>query len=138
MILLDTNVLIYAADRTSPYWSWARATIADAVAAGGAAIDAVSLAEVCVGDLEPESVADRVRSWGVEILDVPAAAAPVCAGAYLAYRRRRAAESGKDSPRLPLPDFLIGAHAQIMGWPLATADPHRFRTYFPSVALETP
>lgn len=138
MNLLDTNVLIYAADRASPYWPWARATIADAVAGGGAAINAVILAEVGVGDLEPETVADRIRSWGVEILDVPAAAAPVCAKAYAAYRQRRAAESGKESPRLPLPDFFIGAHAQIMGWPLATADPGRFRTYFPSVVLETP
>jgi predicted nucleic acid-binding protein len=37
-----------------------------------------------------------------------------------------------------LPDFFIGAHAQIMGWPLATADEGRFRTYFPSVILRTP
>jgi predicted nucleic acid-binding protein len=29
-------------------------------------------------------------------------------------------------------------HAQIMGWPLATADAGRFRTYFPSVTLLTP
>jgi predicted nucleic acid-binding protein len=138
MILLDTNVLIYAADRASRHWSWARTTVADAVGGEGAAINAVILAEVCVGDEEPESVADRIRSWGVEILDVPAAAAPVCARAYLAYRQRRAAESGKDSPRLPLPDFFIGAHAQIMGWPLATADADRFQTYYPSVALKTP
>jgi len=138
MILLDTNVLIYAAEEASPHRRWARATIADAVADGGAAINAVVLAEVCVGDLEPETVADRIRSWGVDILDVPAAAAPVCAEAYLAYRRRRSAESGKDSPRLPLPDFFIGAHAQIMGWPVATADPGRLGTYFPTVALRVP
>lgn len=138
MILLDTNVLIYGADRASPYRSWARTTVADAVGGEGAAINAMVLAEVCVGDEEPETVADRVRSWGVEILDAPAAAAPVCARAYLAYRLQRAAESGGDSPRVPLPDFFIGAHAQIMGWPLATADVGRFRTYFPSVVLKTP
>lgn len=138
MILLDTNVLIYAHDAQSPHLAWARETIADAVAGGGAAVNAVSLAEVCVGDEEPDSVADRVRSWGVEVLDLPAAAAPACARAYAVYRRRRAAKSGKESPRLPLPDFFIGAHAEIMGWVLATADPQRFRTYFPAVALETP
>lgn len=138
MILLDTNVLIYAYEPGSPHRSWARGTIADAVAGGGAAISAVSLAEVCVGDLEPRTVADRIRSWGIGILDVPAAAAPVFARAYLSYRRRRSSESGKGSPRTPLPDFFIGAHAEIMDWPVATADPHRFRTYFPSVRLETP
>lgn len=138
MILLDTNVLIYAADRESPFRSWARETIASAVADDSAMINAVILAELCVGDLEPETVPDRVRSWGVRVLDVPAATAPVCAQAYLAYRQRRNAESGKDAPRAPLPDFFIGAHAQIMGWPLATADPARYETYFPSVDLETP
>lgn len=138
MILLDTNVLIYAHEAESPHRPWARVTIGGAVAAGGAAVNAVSLAEVCVGDEEPDSVADRVRSWGVEVLDLPAAAAPTCARAYAAYRQRRAEESGKASPQLPLPDFFIGAHAEIMGWTLATADPQRFRTYFPSVGLATP
>jgi hypothetical protein len=138
VILLDTNVLIYGADAGSRYFDWARGTIADAVSGDGAGINAVSLAELCVGDLEPASVADRLRSWGLVILDVPAAAAEVCARAYLAYRERRLTESGKAAPRLPLPDFFIGAHAAIMGWPLATADSRRFATYFPGVALETP
>jgi predicted nucleic acid-binding protein len=138
MILLDTNVLIYASEARSPLGHWARKTIADAVSADGAAINAVSLAEVCVGDTEPHTVADRIRSWGVEVLDIPAAAAEVSALAYMAYRTRRKTASGRDSPVVPLPDFFIGAHAQIMGWTLATADPDRFRTYFPSVPLQTP
>jgi predicted nucleic acid-binding protein len=36
MILLDTNVLIYAFDLDSPFYQWARETIADAVAGDGA------------------------------------------------------------------------------------------------------
>lgn len=138
MILLDTNVLIYASTGSSPFLEWARRTIAAAVPEGGAAVNAVSLAEICVGDAEPETVADRLRSWGIIILDVPAAAAEPCAKAYTRYRERRRAESGRDAPSLPLPDFFIGAHAQVMGWPLATADEGRFRTYFPSVPLRTP
>jgi predicted nucleic acid-binding protein len=138
VILLDTNVLIYAYETDSPFRSWARDTIADGVSGGGAAINAVCLAEICVGDEEPETVADRIRSWGIQILDVPSAAAPICARAYQAYRRRRKAESGKNAPRSPLPDFFIGAHAEIMEWPVATADPRRFKTYFPAVDLQTP
>lgn len=138
MIFLDTNVLIYAADHSSPYFRWARETLVDAVTGTGAVINTVVLAEVCVGDLEPATVAGRIRSWGVQILDLPVAVAPVGAVAYLAYRRRRTEESGKDAPRLPLPDFFIGAHAEIMGWPLATADPGRFKTYFPSLTLQVP
>lgn len=138
MILLDTNVFIYATDRRSPFYRWARETIVNAVSSDGAAINAVTLAELCVGDATPRSVADRVRRWGVNILDVPAAAAEVSATAYRQFRERRLAESGKSSPDMPLPDFFIGAHATIMGWELATADKGRFGTYFSSVKLKTP
>ena len=138
MILLDTNVLIYASTEGSPFLEWARDTIAAGVSEDGAAVNAVSIAEICVGDAEPETVADQLRSWGITLLDVPAVAAEPCAKAYLKYRERRRAESGRDAPALPLPDFFIGAHAQVMGWPLATADEGRFRTYFPSVTLRTP
>ncbi len=115
---------------------WARRVIAEGVSGDGAAVNAVSVAEVCVGDAEPQTVADRIRSWGVAVLDVPAAASEVCARAYLAYRMRRKADSGKDAPAVPLPDFFIGAHAQVMGWTLATADEDRFKTYFPDGTAE--
>jgi predicted nucleic acid-binding protein len=138
MILLDTNVLVYAFDSESPFSRWARETIADAVADGGAAINAVSLAEICVGDEDPSTAADRIRSWGVEILDVPAAAADVCAKAYLRYRKRRMTQSDAPAPTMPLPDFFIGAHAKAMAWELATADRGRFHAYFPSLSLKTP
>ena len=138
MILLDTNLLIYSVDPESPLRTWSRNTIADAVADDGACLNAVSLAELCVGDSDPSSVAARIRSWGVGILDLPSAAAEVCARAYLAYRTRRLEESGSSAPRMPLPDFFIGAHAEVMGWPLATADRRRFGTYFPEVELRAP
>jgi len=138
VILLDTNVLIYAFASDSPFHTWAREVVADAVAGEGAAINAVSLAEACVGDADPRTVADRVRSWGVEILDVPAAAAEVCAHAYARYLKQRSSRTTESAPAMPLPDFFIGAHAQIMGWELATADRGRFKTYFRSVSLQTP
>ena len=138
MILLDTNVLIYAFDPDSPFFIWARETIADAVVGDGAAINAVSLAEICVGDADPPTVADRIRTWGIEILDVPAAAADVCAKAYRQYRKRRMSQSDRSVSIMPLPDFFIGAHAKIMGWELVTADRDRFHTYFPSVFLKMP
>ena len=111
---------------------WATSTIADGVVGDGAATNAVSIAEVCVGDEQPELAAGRVRSWGVQIVDLPAGVAEGCAAAYRRYRDRRGQQPGTTAPLVPLPDFFIGAHAQLAGWPLATGDPDRIRTYFPT------
>ena len=138
MTLLDSNVAIYASERGSAHHDWARRMIVEAVSTEGAAINAVCLAEICVGEDDPATVADRICGWGVEVIDVPAAAADVCAAAYRKYRERRRQQSGKESSRTPLPDFFIGAHAQVMGWTLATADVARIRTYFPLVRLAAP
>ena len=138
MILLDTNVLIYAAGTAGPLGDWARKLIEDAVLGEGAAANAICLAEVCAGDGHPETVADRIRDWGVAILDVPAAAAATCAVAYRRYLERRRQRSDSAVPAAPLPDFFIGAHAEVMGWTLATADVARFTTYFPSVPIIAP
>ena len=138
MILLDTNVLIYAADPEGPLGEWARELIEDAVLGEGAGANVICLAEVCVGDGRPETVADRIRDWGVAILDIPAAAAEICAAAHRRYLARRRRQSDSVVPGTPLPDFFIGAHAQVMGWSLATADVARFTTYFPSVPIIAP
>jgi hypothetical protein len=46
--------------------------------------------------------------------------------------------AGRKAPSVPLPDFFIGAHAELMGWKLATRDVERYRIYFPAVELIDP
>ena len=105
----------------------------------GAAINAVTLAELCAGK---EGVADLIQSelqhGGVQLLDVPARAAALCGRAYRKYRFARRKSAGGFAPGTPLPDFFIGAHAELMGWKLATRDSERFRLYFPDVELIEP
>jgi predicted nucleic acid-binding protein len=52
--------------------------------------------------------------------------------AFLQYRRR-----GGGKAQVP-PDFFIGAHAAVAGWPLLTRDASRFRTYFPGLQVVAP
>jgi predicted nucleic acid-binding protein len=105
MRLLDTNVLIYARTKDSPFRQWATEELVDAVSGDGAFLSAVSLAELCAAAEHPETVAAEVRALGVGLLDLPAAAAARCGEAYAHYRAARRAESGKDSPVMPLADF---------------------------------
>ena len=119
MTLLDTNVLIYASAASAEYHEWALGALADAVSKDGAAVNAVSVAEVCVGVDDAATEIERIRDWGVAIVDVPGSAAEVCAAAYRRYREERRRETisgahGLDAPATPLPDFFIGAHAEIM------------------------
>jgi predicted nucleic acid-binding protein len=138
VILLDTNVLIFAFEADSPFAHWARQIIAEAVIGEGAMVNPVVLAELCVGDSRPDQVANRILSWGVEIASLPASTAPVCAAAFRTYRKRRANETDMQIATIPLPDFFIGAHAEVTNSQLATADVSRYETYFPKVALVAP
>ena len=138
MILVDTNVIIDAHDRLSRFRSASSALIARAVGDEGAAINAVVLAELCVGQDDPGTLQGELRAEGLHILDVPATASAICGRAYTRYRAARHKSRGSEVPAIPLPDFFIGAHAELMGWTLATRETERFRLFFPDVELIEP
>jgi predicted nucleic acid-binding protein len=56
----------------------------------------------------------------------------LAARAYAQYRRRGGSKGQV------LPDFFIGAHAAVEGWPLLTRDANRFKTYFPALDVIAP
>jgi len=138
VILLDTNVLIDARKPASRFHHWAEEIIVDGLAADAIGLNAVVLAELCVGQSDPEAVQIDLRTKGLAILDVPAAAAAACARAYTRYLVACRKSGGGKAPNVPLPDFFIGAHAELMGWKLATRDVERYRVYFPGVELIAP
>ena len=66
------------------------------------------------------------------LADIPREALFLASKAHLSYRRQGGTKAS------PLPDFFIGAHAQVLGIPILTRDQGRYRTYFPHVALICP
>jgi predicted nucleic acid-binding protein len=138
MILLDTNVVIDARDPSQPDHAWAVRQIEQAVTVEGGGISVVTLAELCAGSPSPADIEPEIRRLGLQIFDLPATVAHVCGVAYRRYIVARRASGGGASPKIPLPDFFIGAHAQIMGCKLATRDDERITRYFPEVSLLTP
>ncbi|MGJ3244109.1 MAG: type II toxin-antitoxin system VapC family toxin [Opitutales bacterium] len=139
MMLLDTNVLIYAFDSGSPMHPWGRSILRDAVLGDGAAINPVILAELSAGDQSPDTLVQRLEALGVNLLDLPVATALRCARAYSDYLANRGKQSDLPAaPKSPLPDFFVGAHASALDLTLATADTGRYQTYFPEVHLLTP
>jgi predicted nucleic acid-binding protein len=139
MILLDTNVLIDAQNETSPFFEWSTKVVSEAVTASGAAINAVIMAELCAGKETIGELLEReLHQAGIQLLDLPLKAAATCGIAYRKYRSARSKSAGGFASPTPLPDFFIGAHAELMGWKLATRDSERFQLYFPTVQLIQP
>jgi hypothetical protein len=138
MMLLDTNVIIDAHYGIGSDRVHARDLISSAIIDSGAAINCITLAELYAGPRRGEEIEDDMRQTGIVVLDLPAGAAAVCGRAYSRYRLARARSAGGKAPSVPLPDFFIGAHAELMGWKLATRDVERYRIYFPAVELVEP
>ena len=138
MILIDTNVLIDARDTSQSNHAWVVELVGQSVSGEGAGINAVTLAELCAGSPNPEDIEPGILKLGLQIFDLPAAASEICGAAYRRYVAARRGSGGGSAPKIPLPDFFIGAHAEVMGWKLATRDAERIAKYFPKVVLITP
>lgn len=132
MILVDTNIFVdlWTAD---PKWGeWSSEAVARSVARDSLAINPVIYAELCLGFEEDRDLDRVLAAADVRRLPLPYTAAWPASKAFAAYRRRGGRRSA------PLPDFFIGAHAQVEGLPLLTRDTARYKTYFPAVRLIAP
>lgn len=132
MTFVDTNVLLDLLKDDSLWARWSERQLAAAAARGPLLATDVVFAELCVGAQTLEEVEATFAVAGVSVTSCPKAGLFLAAKAYLEYRRRGGLRTGV------LPDFFIGAHAAIIGAPLLTRDPRRYRTYFPSLELIAP
>lgn len=73
-----------------------------------------------------------VRDMQLVRHETPRPALFLAGKAFAQYRRR----GGRKAQVLP--DFFVGAHAAVLGWPLLTRDAARYRTYFPRLEVVTP
>ncbi len=131
-VLVDSNVILdlFLDD---PEWAdWSEAVLAEVGGAAPLNINPVIYTEVSIGFERIEELEAALREGGFRMLELPREALFLAGKAFLRYKRAKGAE------RSPLPDFLIGAHAAVVGLPLVTRDTSRHRTYFPTVDLICP
>ena len=140
MILFDSSVVIDARDPDSPFHDWAKHQIATAVQEGGegGVVNAIVVSEASVRAENRDAVPALLESLGLKLVPLPISAAVPAAKAFAVYLDRLKKEGRRHEHRVPLPDFLIGAHAKADGMKLVTRDPVRVRTYFPDIQLITP
>jgi predicted nucleic acid-binding protein len=130
-VLVDSNVIIDVM-QGGPWLEWSRQTLARVGDAEAVLINPIVYAEVAVGFASVEELDEALPESDFGREDLPWEAGFLAGRAFLDYRRAGGARSS------PLPDFYIGAHAQVRGYRLLTRDVARYRTYFPNVPLICP
>jgi predicted nucleic acid-binding protein len=132
MILVDANVLIDVAT-DDPVWAdWSQGQLDIAADNNDIAINDIVYAELSVRYSRPSELDAMLQQFHIRVERTPREALFV---AGKAFQRYRAAGGARTSV---LPDLFIGAHALMSGVPLITRDAHRYRTYFPGIALIAP
>jgi predicted nucleic acid-binding protein len=132
MTLVDTNVIVDVLTANADWYGWSATQLARCSDTGLLHINEITYAELAVR-IESETELTRI----LRELDLRLERMPVSAlfRAGRAFDRYRAVGGPRTSL---LPDFFIGAHAEIGKLPLLTRDVRRYRQYFPKVRLIAP
>lgn len=132
MTLVDTNVLLDLLT-DDPVWAeWSIRQLDAASLQGPLAISDVVHAELSVRFDRIEELDAVLDEAGVSLAPMMRPALFLAGKVFQRYRAAGGTRTGV------LPDFFIGAHAAVAGWPLLTRDIQRYRTYFPGLRLIAP
>ena len=132
MVLVDTNVLVDVLQNDPQWADWSIGQLRAQSKLHALAINPVIYAEMSLSFSTLEALDDVVLTMALGLREIPRPALFLAARAYSLYRRRGGSKGQV------LPDFFIGAHAAVEGWPLLTRDASRFKTYFPTLDVIAP
>jgi len=132
VVLVDTNVLVDVVQDDPDWGEWSLRQLRAQAQLHVLAINPAIYAELSLSFSTVEALDAVVARLALEVVEIPRPALFLAGKAFVRYRR-----SGGAKTRV-LPDFFIGAHAAVAGWPLVTRDAARFRTYFPKLAVFAP
>jgi len=130
--LFDTSVLLDIATADAAWWPWSERQLRSAAAQGPVLINPIIYAELAPAFASQAALDQWLDPAVLHRLPLPYPAGWLAAQAFVKYRRAGGTKT------LPLPDFYIGAHAEVDGLTLVTRDAARYRTYFPNPVLIAP
>lgn len=130
--LVDASILIdiFAAD--DRWQDWSAHQLASASRTGDLIINPIVYAEVAASFPTQRKLDEALGVERYKREALPWEAAFNAGRAFLAYRRSGGLK------RSPLPDFYIGAHAEVQGYHLLTRDSVRYRQAFPALKIISP
>jgi predicted nucleic acid-binding protein len=132
MLLVDTNVLVDVLQDDAQWAEWSIGQLRAQAQIHELAVNPVIYAEMSLSFSTIEALDAVVERMALSIQAIPKPALFLAGKAFARYRRQGGAKGHV------LPDFFIGAHAAVEGWPLLTRDASRFRAYFPTLQVLAP
>jgi predicted nucleic acid-binding protein len=132
LLLVNTNVLLDVLQDDPQWFDWSIGQLRAHAQIHALVINPVIYAELSLSFSTIEALDAIVARMALEMQEIPKPALFLAGKAFVQYRRRGGAKAQV------LPDFFIGAHAAVKGWPLLTRDASRFRTYFPGIVVVAP
>lgn len=132
MTLVDSNVLADVLTYDPVWFAWSADALRRRATLGALLINEIVYAELSVRADSEASLGQALAALEIELARTPTSALFLAGKTFYRYRTAGGTRTGV------LPDFFVGAHAQVAQWPILTRDVRRYRTYFPDVALIGP
>jgi len=132
MLLVDTNVLLDVLKRAPIWWEWSARQLRMQSRVHELAINPVVYAEISPTFESPAHLDDRLEEMEMSYRDLSREVMFLAGHVHRRYR-----QAGGSREQL-LADFIIGAHAMVLGCGILTRDARRYRNYFPRVPVITP
>lgn len=132
MLLIDSNILYDLLERGSQWTQWSLRQLKTQSKVHDLIINPIVYAELSPAYDSQHALDQHFEDMALRFHEIPRKALYLAGLIHRAYRQ---AGGPRESV---LPDFLIGAHAAVLGCGILTRDTRRYRTYFPRVPLVTP
>jgi predicted nucleic acid-binding protein len=130
---LDTNVVIALLNEKDPYHNWSVEELNKRKGDGPAIVSDIVYCEISIAMKDIAELDEAIVRLGLERLRCNDAALFRAGRAFKHYR-----EINKGPKLGLLPDFLIGAVAEVSGAPLMTTNSKDFVGYFPKMGVISP
>jgi predicted nucleic acid-binding protein len=131
-VLVDSSVILDILTEDGNWFAWSAEALAKCARSNILAVNPIIYAEVSIRFEKMEELDVALPSSYFRRLPLPWEAAFLAGKRFLDYRRKGGQK------RSPLPDFYIGAHAEVGGMTLLTRDGARYHTYFPALRIIAP
>lgn len=131
-IIVDSSVILDVFTDAPKWADWSIDALTEYGKNHTFIINDIIYSEISLAFETADKLDHAINSAGFKNERIPTSALIAAAKAFVSYRKNKGTKTST------LPDFFIGAHAQVLKIPLLTRDTSRIKTYYPDVRIISP